>query len=98
LTAAPLPNNERQVRELVGLKPEQQREVWTASVKSASDKRPTAKRVREAKEKLPPATLTKEPIIIEPWKLAKKVEEPFGKFISNLFKKSMPHNTTRFCD
>jgi hypothetical protein len=81
LTHPPLPPNERQVRELAGLEPEKQREVWTDSVKSAAGKRPTAKQVREAKEKLPTAA---KPITLEHSKLVKKVQQPFDKFISSL--------------
>lgn len=54
LKAAPmgqLPKNERQVRPLTSLEPEQQCEAWTAAVE-ASDGKPTAKHVEAAVEEI----------------------------------------------
>ena len=48
----PLPENERQVRPLIGLSPEQQKEAWQSAVDAAPDGKPTAKAVAKAVEKL----------------------------------------------
>lgn len=47
------PRTEAQVRPLVGLEPEQQREAWQAAVE-ASDGKPTAKHVEAAVERVAP--------------------------------------------
>lgn len=43
----PMPTNERQARELMGLSPEAQREVWQAAVETAPEGKVTAAHVRE---------------------------------------------------
>ncbi|MBD2309922.1 hypothetical protein H6G17_31430 [Chroococcidiopsis sp. FACHB-1243] len=47
-----LPTSERQVRDLVNLEPEQQRQVWQQAVKQAEGKVPTGRIVRSVVEKI----------------------------------------------
>lgn len=47
-----LPTSERQVRDLVNLEPEQQRQVWQQAVKQAEGKVPTSRIVRSVVEKI----------------------------------------------
>jgi hypothetical protein len=47
-----LPTSERQVRDLVNLEPEQQRQVWQQAVKQAEGKIPTGRIVRSVVEKI----------------------------------------------
>lgn len=47
-----LPTNERQIRPLTKLKPEQQRECWRQAVSSAGDKVPTGRQVKDIVDRI----------------------------------------------
>ncbi len=48
----PLPTNERQVRELIGLEPDEQRHIWQQAVSKAGGKVPSSRVVKEIVERL----------------------------------------------
>ncbi len=48
----PAPQNERQVRPLIGLQPSLQRSIWQEAVKITKGKNPTGKIVKQVKEKI----------------------------------------------
>ncbi|MCC2692854.1 hypothetical protein [Nodularia sp. LEGE 04288] len=47
-----LPTNERQVRPLIKLEPQQQQEVWQAAVEEAGDKVPSGRVVKDVVQRI----------------------------------------------
>jgi hypothetical protein len=86
----PLPKNEAQVRELAGLEPEQQREVWQEATQTAPEGKLTAGHIKQVREKIAAPSPLKDPKMVEQWRLIKQTEKPLSCLIKKIFEKTHP--------